>query len=206
MPQVISTTVYTFDELGDKAKEKARNWYRERGMDYDWWDFEDFYTIAELMGLDISPAGQHDRSRGIQFSGFSSQGDGACFTGRYRPVKNAEAAVREHAPQDETLHSLARILDEEMAKCDHSLRTTIKHSGRYSHSRSMDYEHVFDTEREDIDFHSIEIEVQGVFRHFADWIYRQLEEQWNHLNSDETVDENLISNEYTFDSQGRRFG
>ena len=157
-----------------------------------------------LMGLDIQPAVKND-PRGINFE-LHRQGSGASFTGWYRPVKNAEAAVKSHAPLDEMLHSLARILDEEMAKCVHSLRTTIKHSSRYSHSYSMDYEHEFDTEREDIDFHSIEIEVQGVFRNFADWIYRQLEEQWDYLNSDEAVDENIVANEYTFDSQGRRFG
>lgn len=113
MPQVISTTVYTFEELSDSAKEEARDWYREDGFDYDWWDstFENAYTIAALMGLDIQPAVKND-PRGINFE-LHIQGSGACFTGRYRPVKNAEAAVREHAPLDETLHSLARILDED---------------------------------------------------------------------------------------------
>lgn len=70
----------------------------------------------------------------------------------------------------------------------------------------MDYEHEFDTEREDIDFHSIEVEVQGVFRNFADWIYRQIEEQWDYLNSDEAVDETITSNEYTFLESGSRWG
>lgn len=208
MPKAISTTVYTFEELSDKAKERARDWYLAGGFDYDWWDctFEDAYTIAALIGLDIRPTDSKDRTRGISFSGFSSQGDGACFAGYYRPVQNAEAATKEYAPQDEKLHSLARILDQEMAKCDHSLRTTITHRSRYSHSGMMDYEHEFDTEREDIDFNSIEFEVKAVFRHFADWIYRQLEKQWYYLNSDEAVDETILANEYTFTSGGVRFG
>lgn len=206
MPQIISTTVYTFDELDSKAKERARDWYREDGFSYRWWDFEDTYTIAKLLGLDIRPNSAQDRTRGIFFSGFAMQGSGACFVGYYRPVQNAEAAIKEYAPQDEKLHSLARILDSEMAKCDHSLRTTIKHTGRYSHSYSMDYEHEFFTEREDIDFNSIEFEVQAVFRHFADWIYENLNDSWDYLNSDEAVDETIMANEYTFTAEGARFG
>lgn len=33
--EVIEVTIYTFDELDDKAKEKARTWYRD-GLDYPW--------------------------------------------------------------------------------------------------------------------------------------------------------------------------
>ena len=29
--------IYTFDELNDAAKEKARDWYRD-GMEYHWWN------------------------------------------------------------------------------------------------------------------------------------------------------------------------
>lgn len=29
--------IYTFDELSDEAKEKARDWYRD-GMEYFWWN------------------------------------------------------------------------------------------------------------------------------------------------------------------------
>lgn len=32
MPKTISTTVYAFDELTEKAKDTARQWYREYGM------------------------------------------------------------------------------------------------------------------------------------------------------------------------------
>jgi hypothetical protein len=34
----VTTTVYTFDELSDNAKEKAREWWRSNGLDYEWYD------------------------------------------------------------------------------------------------------------------------------------------------------------------------
>jgi hypothetical protein len=35
--RTIEQTIYTFEELNDEAKEKARNWYRN-GLQYPWWD------------------------------------------------------------------------------------------------------------------------------------------------------------------------
>lgn len=34
--RVIEQTIFTFDELNDEAKERARDWYRQN-LDYPWW-------------------------------------------------------------------------------------------------------------------------------------------------------------------------
>lgn len=44
--KVIEINVYSFDELDDKAKEKARDWYRH-GMDFHWSD-ESIGSIKEF--------------------------------------------------------------------------------------------------------------------------------------------------------------
>ena len=48
----IETKVYTFDELSDKAKEKARDWYKSGIDDYEWWDstYQDALNIGFEMG------------------------------------------------------------------------------------------------------------------------------------------------------------
>ena len=35
-PMTKHYTLYTFDELSDAAKEKAREWYRSVALDHDW--------------------------------------------------------------------------------------------------------------------------------------------------------------------------
>ncbi len=50
--RVIETPVYNFDDLDDKAKDKARDWYRDGALDYDWWDST--YEDAETIGLKIA--------------------------------------------------------------------------------------------------------------------------------------------------------
>jgi hypothetical protein len=49
--QEIVTKVYKYDELGDKAKEKARDWYRSVNV-YEWW--ESIYADAKTVGVQIT--------------------------------------------------------------------------------------------------------------------------------------------------------
>ena len=55
MPRTIETTVYTIDELSDRARETARSWYREAGLHDEWYDFvyEDFQAICRILGVDL---------------------------------------------------------------------------------------------------------------------------------------------------------
>ena len=51
MSKIIETTVYSFNELSESAKEKAREWHRNGALDYDWW--QSTYDDAEQAGLKI---------------------------------------------------------------------------------------------------------------------------------------------------------
>ena len=87
MPEVIQTIVYTLDELDSHAKERARDWYRQASNDDDWHDavFEDFERVCEILGVELATrsvclyGGGPRQKPCIWFSGFSSQGDGACY-------------------------------------------------------------------------------------------------------------------------------
>lgn len=50
--KTITITLYEFNELSDPAKEKARDWYRNGALDYDWWD--SIYNVAKRIGLKIT--------------------------------------------------------------------------------------------------------------------------------------------------------
>jgi hypothetical protein len=56
--------IYTFDELSDKAKDRARDWWRQGALDYDWWDC--VYANAERMGLKIT---SFDTGRSCEIEG-----------------------------------------------------------------------------------------------------------------------------------------
>ena len=48
--------------------------------------------------------------------------------------------------------------------------------------------------------------VTEAIRELARWLYRQLQSEYVHLTSDESIEEGIIVNEYTFTEGGRRFG
>jgi len=90
--RTIETKVYKFDELSETAKQAARDEFRKNGFGFDWWDstYEDAEQVAEVLGIDIKQraipthGGRTIDEPAIYFSGFCSQGDGACFEGSYR--------------------------------------------------------------------------------------------------------------------------
>lgn len=197
MPRTIEKTVYKFDELSDAAKERARDWYRELifSDSCDWeCIYEDAKTIAKLFGLEIE---------NIYFSGFASQGDGACFEGTYAYKKGAAKAVREYAPQDAELHAIVDGLQDVQRRNFYRLTASCTHRGRYYHSgyMSVDVEECANRWR---DIGDDEGELRDLLREFADWIYSQLEAEHDYQTSDEAVDESITINEYEFDEDGNR--
>lgn len=61
--ETIVRTLYQFDELSEQAKEKAREWYREGALDYEWYDC--IYDDAARVGLKIT-AFDLDRRKGVE--------------------------------------------------------------------------------------------------------------------------------------------
>jgi hypothetical protein len=209
--RVIKTQVFPYSELSDAAKSKARDWYRDSGFDYEWWDgdYEDFFTIADLIGLDIRPNKRDDTSNNIFFSGFSQQGDGACFVGRYNGTVGALAQVMGHAPIDTELHRIAQELDEAQASVEHGLNAVITMSGGYCHRYSMDFDFrwvLTDEDQERLQVAEAESRITEALRDLAQWMYRQLEETWEAINEPEAIAETIEANEWTFTADGKRFG
>jgi hypothetical protein len=197
MPQAKTIYLYSFDELDDSAKETAREWYRNGGLDYKWWDeiYDDAKECGQILGISID---------NIYFSGFWNQGDGACFEGSYTYAKSATKAIREHAPQNTVLHDIADALQTIQRPWFYSLEAQIKHSGRYAHEYSTDID-VSDS-REYLDSSTsitdTEEALSDTLRDFMRWIYSQLETEYNWLNSDEQIDESMRINEYRFNENG----
>jgi hypothetical protein len=214
MPETICTTVYQFPELTDAAKEKARSWYREAAVTDDWWDavYDDFERICAILGVSLKTRpvqlmGGGTRARPcLWFSGFSSQGDGACYEATVRHAKGSAREIRTYAPQDQALHSITDRLQEAQRRNFYQLSANVTHRGRYYHEYCMTIDVTRDSPTGQAPAEGSEEIVVEALRDLARWLYRQLEAEYDHLTSDEAVDEGIIINEYTFTDGGRRFG
>ncbi len=209
MPTTITRTVYQFDELSDAAKEKVRAWWIDNleAHDYAEWAIQDAEECANILGItfDQTPyrtIGGQTRYEPAVTWGLHGQGSGASFDGTYCYAKGASKAIRRHAPKDETLHAIADQLQLIQRPFMYQLRATAKHSGYHPHSgyMSVDVEHSGDAYR---DIGDAANEIQDALRRFADWMYRQIDAGYDDAVSNETVDENIRCNEYTFTADGK---
>lgn len=182
--RTITKEIYKFEELTDTAKEKARERYRS-GNEFI---INNAKEIALIFGLEIDK---------IYYPGFYSQGDGACFEGSYQYKKGALKAVKTECPNDTELHRIVEQLQYEQARYFFAITADIKHRGRYYHSGCMSIylQHVWCNNQDVGDFNT------GLFRNFADWIYKKLEDGWDYQNSDESI----ICNGYEFTEDGDRW-
>ena len=205
-----TTTVYKFDELSDEAKQAAIESARYADVEFfGWWDssFDSFAEAADLFGLDIRQTrksfadGGHRYDPTIYFSGFSSQGDGACFEGYYTYKKGALKATKQAFPGDSELLCIVRDLQTLQQRNFYQLTATTKHRGHYNHSGCMD----ITVDRADGKAFSggDEESLKQLFRDFADWIYSHLEKEYDYLTSDESVAESLSANEVEFTEDGQ---
>jgi hypothetical protein len=203
--------LYQYDELSDKAKARAVDTMREQAADDDWWYesvFDDAVEIAGLMGIEIEQRAVKFRDvvvghkPAIFFSGFSSQGDGACFEGRYRYTKGSVKAVVEYAPKDEELHRIVRGLKAIQSLHAYQLIATVRHRGNYSHKYCTEID-VSDTRDREVSTEA-HTTVRELLRDYMEWIYRQLQSEYEYRTGDEAVIEDIRANEMEFTEEGVR--
>lgn len=214
MPEVVETTVYTFNELDERARERARDWYRQASADDDWHEFvfEDFERVCGILGMELATrsvrlyGGGTRQKPCIWFSGFSSQGDGACFEGSYSYRKGAVREIRAYAPKDDRLAVIADQLQRIQRKNLYALEARITHCGRYYHEHSM----AVSVERVSGNYQPPTSDAEDIvaeaLRDLARWLYRQFKREYEYQTSDEVVEETIEANGYTFTETGRRFG
>lgn len=222
MPTEITITAYKYNELEDRAKEKARGWYCENAMHHEWWDcvYEHAKHDGEALGFDIDD---------IRFSGFWSQGDGAHWTGRIDLVH----FLRVNLEPDSAWYGEDVILLElwENGWIDRFV-VVENRNYRYNHSGGM---YISDAPKIEMEYMSDDddaVLVDGVMqganvmdlynsfdlptrvtewcdeaiqkaREYADDIYKKLEKEYDHYTSDECIADTCDANEWLFDESGK---
>ena len=186
------------NELTDEAKQHAIDKHRFMNVEgVDWYDsaIDSIVDCGKLIGIDF------DNSK-VYFSGFGSQGDGACFEGDYQYRKQSVSLTFGNTPKDEELISIAKNLQELQRKYFYQLYAKVSHSHNYYHSNSVTIE----VSGNDDFMLSVPDEAQeGIeefLRDFMNWSYRLLEKEYEYLLTDEQVGETLEINEYEFNSDG----
>ena len=195
--RVIETKAYKFNELDDSAKEKAREWWREKGLDYEWWDsvYDDYHEKITSAGFGVGK---------MYFSGFWSQGDGAMF--EYDSLN--DKLLRDFA---DTLNLTP--MRKQWLVTQGYISGSGRQSGHYHHEKSCSHNVTIESNFQSSDAETFAdwiCEFQMDFEEFieekyvdlASDLYKSLEKEYDWLMSDEHVDETIGINHYEFTKEG----
>ena len=191
----VSVNVYQFDELSDDAKQRALESLRYVNVDgvcNDWADhtIENFKKNLTEQGFDVDK---------VSYSGFCSQGDGASFTGRIKDFKKFCMKTGFEFPKDN--EKFMAIAAEDW---DLSIERDEWH---YYHSYTVT-PHVRDYHL-NTDYTKAAIALE---KFMGDWqveqsnqLYKELEDYYFQLTSNEEVREAIIANDWEFWADGTRY-
>lgn len=193
-----TVNLYTFDELSDKAKERARDWWRElEAQDFGGFDEinEPIETAAKILGIELRTHPVRLHGGGTRYESdiywtLHVQGAGASFNAFYRYAKGSSKAIRAEFGTDTKLHAIADDLAELQKRNGYRLEATISSDHR-GHFLSVDAD-------------KCESELKEIFDSFAHWMYKLIDAEYEYRMSDENVDDSIRANEYTFTDEGRR--
>lgn len=201
--------VFTFDELTPEIQQKVIE-RRHRTDDYPFWDWHEF-DYEEFI-VELEQEGWNTTNKDIYFSGFWSQGDGACFEG--------SLDLRQYINHHDLRDKYPLILKHEE---EFSIRGGIhknSYATHYCHERTryaeIEHEYIEGAHGEEIigidNIPKLEAEIKALQEDIEDsrlthsqTLYRTLEKTYEHLTSDETIREEIINNEDRFLSDGSIF-
>jgi len=179
--------LYTFEELSEEAKERALEEAPDL-TDWDWyWGIEEDFKekMYKMYGCSVD---------NIYFSGFYSQGDGAGFSGDIYMGDYLKKTRRKH-------------LYPNLSKYLKYYNTHIKiGSGREENEYSMTFEDegcFTDSEKQGEEYDELLEEIVETCREEARNLYRELEEEYDYLTSEENIRDYYMANEVLFYEDGR---
>ncbi|GHB33987.1 hypothetical protein GCM10007094_23700 [Pseudovibrio japonicus] len=217
MSVLLQINAYALNELPQNVQSRVLERYRALPVQDDWYqsvyDWAD--QAAQLLGISINRKriSKHfyDTAPAIYFSGFASQGDGACFEGHFSSPGNSAQIVEriaQFSPTDIDLLSIAKRVQHLLVHTDCQLTAKLTHSGAYGcHPGTIQIDaelvHEIDETIQAITPpNGIGSELSDVLRHFMHWIHRQLEQEHAHLTSDAQVFEALNTSGFLFTEFG----
>lgn len=194
--------VYSFDELSEEVQAKVLDKFRDTNTNYDDWND----SIIDGWKEDLNTIGFGDAE--IMYSGFYSQGDGACFTSKWFNMDFLFKHFLEKYPsQSKLLNRLMKLFNSGKIWDSGS---NIYHNFNYYHSRSTSLRFNIEIESKPfIEYPNVEEAINaleemiiGEMVSLGNRIYKDLGDSYEELRSDEAVKESIIANDYEFHQGG----
>jgi len=189
-------TVYNFSELSEEAKEHVIETLHDINTDSNYWHdstIDQFHSILNILGFNYTK---------IYYSGFWSQGDGACFTcDSFNYQAGSIKELKKEYPQWVELHEFLDTFMAALKKYFYNIDIKLTHSGMYYHENSVSTDITINRDGAWISDEGHEL-FEDILRDFMRLIYKSLEEEHDYLSSKESIIETIECNEYEFTAEG----
>jgi hypothetical protein len=179
MPKQVQITLFTFDELSEESQQKIIEPFREAyEPDYSHIYYEFINDMSENYGADI-------KIDDIEWSGFWSQGDGACFTCDF-DEEVIETMLRAELSEDDRAH-----LDRLGVRFNSIKSIRTGPSNFYSHENTVTGEISFycsdDTELKVEVIAAMEAHLTDIIRRSCKDLYQRLQDYYDEEMEDEVI-------------------
>lgn len=189
MSKIIKTEVFFFNELSDKAKEKARDWMRDCQDEYEFESTVEYIKeMCEMLGI------QCDK---VYWENLNYQGESVGIEGSFSYNPHMLADIKANTP---SLVSVAEAFCIAYKHSFYSATGSVNCIGRYLQSSLSS----FDSNRGDPA--SLFDLFDDAFKMLDAWILKTIKDESDYINSNEYLDNMIKANEYTFTIDGKRFG
>lgn len=190
--------VYKFEELSDEVKEKVYENYRNFNVDNeDWWEGEVNLWTEELARVGFIRAD-------IYFTGFWSQGDGACFDAKIDLDVLSNVMFYKSTSYEEARMWRTINLANYHGYLGEVTIYTINHHYSHKNCRRISVENVY------LRSCTVSDEIEKTLMGLEDirydlcvQIYRSLREDYEYLTSDEAIKDTIEANDYDFTLNGK---
>lgn len=181
--------IYQFDELSDTAKEYALQKQAEFEAEVFDPDYvlTDADTIAELLGIELA----RDKNDGISVY-YDTYRKDISLKGKYYYKKGAVKAVKEYAPQDQTLHRIAQNLVDAQKHCKYAVYAELYHGNYNRQGIELNSEYNLDNKEKYVEM------IDNALREFAAWVLQQIEKEYDYRISAEAGEYSIKAKEYEF--------
>jgi hypothetical protein len=199
--RTIETTVFKYDELDDKAKARAVNWFREcEATDFN-------PAIEEQLGDALDQLGFYARHN-TQWALHDRGSEGASFEGWWAADELRLDVLIAERPTDTVLHGIGAKLMTIMLACP----TRLAQISRVGPNRRVPAHRAdvrfadrdTDSDSWDDDMYPDELAFAEFVNEVFAWMHKYIEAEYDYLTSDDACIESIEVNDYTFNEVGKR--
>lgn len=203
----------TFEQLSKENQEQVIKNYYDINVDSDYWSDDIIENFKDKLSREYS----FFENIEAYFSGFWSQGDGACFDADINASEFMRWILKQEKINAKTINTVCNMIEQGQIDFNPNIYKN-SYANHYCHSNTRSIE-IIDISCDYIENKKLKTKYEAMllnivdkeqaninewYRSLCDDLYSELKNEYKYLTSEEAIRDTIIANEYTFNSDTLR--